>query len=223
MDVEQKTSQISQRGPRLNARARKVTIVSSEQRKNDPVEQCFIRTKGKSIVLESYEKRQQAPNGYKAPILGQRHGLSEEEGQRIQQRIREARHTSRSLSIPQQDLAPEATIHLSPEAARVINASRVREILHLFNRDYLYGQGRFDEYKDGLLLKWGDGYSRKHFWMTVENENLIFETSHRKKCDKPYCNGTHHTLTPDLYRNLDVINQELGDLFRRPVYESTED
>ena len=59
--------------------------------------------------------------------------------------------------------------------------------------------------------------------MTVENGNLVFETSHRKKCDRPYCNGTHHTLTPDLYRNLDVINQELGDLFRRPVYEPTED
>ena len=199
MAVEQKTSQISQRGPRLNARARKVTIVSSEQRKNDPVEPWFIRTKGKKIVSASYEQRQQALHGHTAPILGQRHGLSEEEGQRIGQMIRQARHTSRSLSIPKPDLAPEATTHLSPEAARVINASRVREILHLFNRDYLYGQGRFDEYKDGLLLKWGDGYSRKHMWMTVENGNLIFETSHRKTCDQPYCNGTHHTLTPDLF------------------------
>ena len=59
--------------------------------------------------------------------------------------------------------------------------------------------------------------------MTVENGNLVFETSHVKKCDKPYCNGTHHVLTPDLYMNLDVINQELGDRFRRPVYESPED
>jgi hypothetical protein len=93
----------------------------------------------------------------------------------------------------------------------------------MFNRDYLYGQGRFDEYKDGLLLKWGDGYSRKHIWMTVENGNLIFETSHTKKCDKPYCTGTHHVLTPDLYTDLDVINQELGDRFRRPVYERSDD
>ena len=112
---------------------------------------------------------------------------------------------------------------MSPEAARVINASRVRQVLQMFNRDYLYGQGRFDEYKDGLILKWGDGYSRKHIWMTVENGNLIFETSHFKKCDKPYCNGTHHVLSPELYMNLDIINQELGDRFRRPVYERTED
>jgi hypothetical protein len=163
------------------------------------------------------------PNQGRAPILGQGHGLSDEEGEMIKQMIRQEQHSSRALEIPPQDLAQEATTHLSPEAERVINASRVREILHMFNRDYLYGQGRFDEYKDGLLLKWGDGYSRKHIWMTVENGNLVFETSHARKCDKPYCNGTHHVLTPELYTNLDIVNQELGDRFRRPVYEGTED
>jgi len=159
----------------------------------------------------------------KSPIIGQGHGLSDEEGQMIQQMIREEQHTSRELYIPEEDLSGEATTRLSSEAARVIDASRVRQVLQLFNRDYLYGQGRFDEYKDGLLLKWGDGYSRKHIWMTVENANLVFETSHFKKCDKPYCTGTHHVLTPDLYTNIDVINQELGDQFRRPVYERSED
>jgi len=159
----------------------------------------------------------------KDPILGQGHGLSDREGQLIQRMIREEQHSARSLSIPKKDLAAEATTRLSPEAAQVIDASRAREILHLFNRDYLYGQGRFDEYKDGLLLKWGDGYSRKHIWMTVENGNLVFETSHAKKCDKPYCNGIHHVLTPDLYTNIDIINQELGDRFHRPVFERSED
>jgi hypothetical protein len=159
----------------------------------------------------------------KSPILGQGHGLSDEEGQMIQQMIREEQHSSRALYIPKEDLSTEATTRLSPEAAHVIDASRVRQVLQLFNRDYLYGQGRFDEYKDGLLLKWGDGYSRKHIWMTVESGNLVFETSHFKKCAKPYCTGTHHVLTPDLYMNIDVINQELGDSFRRPVYERSED
>jgi hypothetical protein len=156
-------------------------------------------------------------------ILGQSHSLSDEEGQMIQQMIREEQNSARHLYIPQEDLAAEATTHMSPEVAQVIRASRVREVLNLFNRDYLYGQGRFDEYKDGLILKWGDGYSRKHIWMTVENGNLIFETSHVKKCDKPYCNGTHHILTADLYTNLEIINDELGERFRRPVYERTED
>ena len=159
----------------------------------------------------------------KSPILGQSHGLSDVEGAMIQQMIREGLHSSRELYIPEQDLAQEATTHLSPEAEQVIADSRVREILQMFNRDYLYGQGRFDEYRDGLLLKWGDGYSRKHIWATVEDGNLVFETSHFKKCDKPYCTGTHHVLTRDLYTNWDVINQELGDLFRRPVTERTED
>ncbi len=159
----------------------------------------------------------------KNPIFGQSHGLSDLEGDMIQQMIREESHSSRKLYIPAEDLAAEATTRLSPEAERVIAESRVRTILQMFNRDYLYGQGRFDEYRDGLLLKWGDGYSRKHIWVSVQDGNLWFETSHLKKCDKPYCNGTHHVLSHDLYTNLDVVNQELGNLFRRPVNEPTED
>jgi hypothetical protein len=167
--------------------------------------------------------RQLPASTHKNPILGLSHSLSDEEGRAIQQMIREQSHSARELFIPPKDLAHEATTQMSTKVARVINASRVRDILHLFNRDYLYGQGRFDEYKDGLILKWGDGYSRRHIWMTVENDNLIFETSHAKKCSKAYCNGSHHILTPDLYMNIEIINQELGDQFRRPVHESTED
>jgi hypothetical protein len=167
--------------------------------------------------------RRSGQQARKSPVLGQGHSLSDQEEQMIQQMIREEQHSSRELFIPAEDLAQEATTQMSVETAQVINISRVREVLHLFNRDFLYGQGRFDEYKDGLILKWGDGYSRKHIWLTVENGNLIFETSHAKKCSKSYCNGTHHVLTPDLYLNLDIINQELGDCFRRPVYESSED
>jgi hypothetical protein len=159
----------------------------------------------------------------KSPVLGQGHSLSDEEGRMIQQMIRQEQHSSRELFIPAEDLAQEATTQMSAETARVITISRVHELLHLFNRDFLYGQGRFDEYKDGLILKWGDGYSRKHIWLTVEDGNLVFETSHAKKCSKSYCNGTHHILTSDLYMQLDIVNQELGDCFRRPVYESPED
>ncbi len=159
----------------------------------------------------------------KDPILGQSHSLSDVEGEMIQQMIREAQQSARELYIPEDDLAQEATTQMSSEAEQVIVDSRVRTILQMFNRDYLYGQGRFDEYRDGLLLKWGDGYSRKHIWASVENGNLLFETNHLKKCDKPYCTGTHHVLTRDLYTNWDVINQELGDLFRRPVYEPPDD
>lgn len=159
----------------------------------------------------------------KSPILGQSHGLSDVEGEMIQQMIREEQHSARELYIPAEDLAQEATTQMSPEAAQVITESKVRTLLQMFNRDYLYGQGRFDEYKDGLILKWGDGYSRKHIWASVEDGNLLFETSHFKKCDKSYCTGTHHVLSPEQYTNLDLINQELGDLFRRPVHEPPDD
>jgi len=180
------------------------------------------KRQGAFTVSGAY-KPEESRRSKKNPILGQGHGLSNEEGRAIQQMIREEQGSARQLFIPKEDLSQEATTHMSPEVARVMNASRVRDVLDMFNRDYLYGQGRFDEYSGGLLLKWGDGYSRKHIWMTVENGNLIFETSHFKKCDKPYCTGTHHVLTPDLYMNMDVINQELGDSFRRPVYERSDD
>lgn len=173
-------------------------------------------------MSEKYRSEQPSQSG-KAPILGQGHGLSNEEGDMIKQMIRAEQHSSRELFIPQQDLASEATTSMSPPTAQVIDASHLRQILELFNRDFLYGQGRFDAYKDGLIFKWGDGYSRRHIWATVENNNLVLETSHTKQCDKPYCNGTHHILTPDLYMNPTIVNQELGDLFRRPVYESPED
>jgi len=175
----------------------------------------------KESIVSDPNQGQQRPK--KSPIFGQGHGLSDEEAAMIQQMIREEQHSSRALYIPREDLAQEATTQLSEEAARVITESKVRQILQMFNRDYLYGQGRFDEYEDGLILKWGDGYSRKHIWATVENGNLVFETNHTKKCDKSYCTGPQHVLTPDLYRNWDVINQELGDLFRRPVYERSDD
>ena len=169
------------------------------------------------------EQNNQGARSGRKPIVGQSRGLSDTEGQIIQQMIREEQHSSRQLYIPEEDLAQEATTTMSDEAAQVVEASNVLGILQMFNRDYLYGQGRFDEYKDGLLLKWGDGYSRKHIWISVENGNLLLETSHLKPCNKPYCQGTHHVLTPDLYQNIDVINEELGDLFRHPVYEPPDD
>ncbi|MEO7019369.1 MAG: hypothetical protein ABI234_04390 [Ktedonobacteraceae bacterium] len=169
------------------------------------------------------EQNREEARSKRGPIMGQSHGLSDIEGQMIQQMIREEQNSARELFIPEEDLAQEATTKMSPAVESVVEASRVLNILHMFNRDYLYGQGRFDEYKDGLLLKWGDGYSRRHIWISVENDNLLFETSHLKQCDKPYCNGTHHVLTPDLYTNLNIINQELGDLFRHPVYEPSDD
>jgi hypothetical protein len=187
-------------------------------------------TKARMMIIVAIRAKEQSmsrdfntPERPKKPILGQGHGLSDEEGRMIQQMIREEQQSSRELFIPQEDLAQEATTSMSPPTAEVMNASHVRTVLELFNRDFLYGQGRFDEYKSGLIFKWGDGYSRKHIWATVDDGKLIFETSHIKKCDKLYCNGTHHVLTVDLYTNIDIINQELGDLFRRPVYESPED
>jgi hypothetical protein len=181
----------------------------------------LITLAGSIIVAEYRNTNNRQPK--KSPILGQSHGLSDIEGEMIQQMIREEQHSARELYIPTEDLAQEATTQMSPEVAQVIEDSRVQTILQMFNRDYLYGQGRFDEYKDGLILKWGDGYSRKHIWASVENGNLLFEISHFKQCDKPYCNGTHHVLSRELYTNMEVINQELGDLFRRPVHEPPDD
>jgi hypothetical protein len=161
--------------------------------------------------------------GERRKILGQPHWLPEDEANSVNDMIREAQGSDRQQTIPREDLAGEATTRMAPDVERVIRASQVLGILQRFNRDFLYGQGRFDEYERGLLLKWGDGYSRKHIWLTVEGEDLIFETSHERRCDKPYCIGGRHILTPALWGNVATINAELAEQFRRPVYERSDD
>ncbi len=162
-------------------------------------------------------------NPPKRPIFGESRGLSDEEAHYVQDMIQEAQQSARGLTIPAGDLAASATTNLTPDARKVIDASKVRLILDRFNRDFLYGRGRFDEYQGGLLLKWGDGYSRKHIWVTVEGDNLVFETSHERKCAKAYCTGGHHVFTPAMWHDIRLINEELAEQFRRPIQERTED
>lgn len=159
----------------------------------------------------------------KPGILGQPHWLSDDEANSVYEMIREAQNSDRQLTIPREDLDQGATTRMSDAAARVVEQSRVLDILKRFNRDYLYGQGRFDEYERGLLLKWGDGYSRKHIWLTVDGDNLDFETSHERQCDKSYCTGGHHVFTPAMWRDVGLINAELAAQFKRPVYERSDD
>lgn len=159
----------------------------------------------------------------KPKIVGQSRGLTEDEADNVTQMIRDAQQSQRQLTIPAEDLDAQATTSMSPETAEVVRQSHVREILDKFNRDYLYGMGRFDEYSKGMLLKWGDGYSRKHIWLTVEGDRLVFETNHERACGKAYCEGGRHVFTPELWRDPRVINEELGEQFRRPIYERTDD
>jgi hypothetical protein len=160
---------------------------------------------------------------HKPKILGQPHALGDEEAQGITEMILQAQGSARQLTIPAEDLDARATTEMSPETARVVNDSHVLDILHKFNRDYLYGLGRFDEYDRGLLLKWGDGYSRKHIWITVEGDNLVFATSHERKCSKPYCHGDQHVFAPEQWRDIRLINQELAEQFQRPIHERSDD
>jgi hypothetical protein len=162
-------------------------------------------------------------NQGKIPIYGQSRHLTDEEAEGITQMIQDAQQSSRLQYIPAEDLSPEATTQMAPDVARVIDESKVHAILEKFNRDYLYGMGRFDEYDRGLLLKWGDGYSRKHIWVTVEGDNLVFETSHERKCAKTYCTGGHHVFTPQMWHNTQLINEELAEQFRRPIQERSDD
>ena len=156
-------------------------------------------------------------------IFGQSRSLRDDEAQNVTQRIREAQQSARQLSIPHEDLDEQATTVMRPEVAAVVEQSHVRDILDRFNRDYLYGMGRFDEYSQGLLLKWGDGYSRKHIWLTVDGSDLIFETSHERTCSRPYCRDGRHVFTPDQWRDPRIINEELGEQLRRPIYERSDD
>ncbi len=159
----------------------------------------------------------------KDPILGQSRGLKDDEAAAIQEMILEAQGSARQLVIPAEDLAPQATTKMRPEVARVVQESHIRDLLNFFNRDFLYGQGRFDEYSEGLILKWGDGYSRKHIWLTVQDDTLRFETSHERPCGKPFCIGGFHVYAPDEWHDIDLMNDELAEQFQRPIYERSDD
>jgi hypothetical protein len=156
-------------------------------------------------------------------ILGQSRSLHRDEADEIREMILDAQGSSRQLTIPASDLAPQATTKMRPAVESVVRKSRIRELLEFFNRNYLFGMGRFDEYSEGLLLKWGDGYSRKHIWLTVHDDLLDFEVSHERTCGNPYCAEGHHVYPEDQWSDLDVLNFELAEQFRRPVYERSDD
>ena len=159
----------------------------------------------------------------KKPIIGQGRTLKDDEAAAIQEMILDAQGSARQLTIPAEDLDAQATTTMRPAVAQVIEGSRIRQLLQFFNRDFLYGQGRFDEYSEGMLLKWGDGYSRKHIWVTVVDDHLRFETSHARPCGQPFCQEGYHTYAPHQWRNLDVMNAELAEQFQRPVSERSDD
>ncbi len=159
----------------------------------------------------------------KGPILGQSRSLKDQEAAEIQEMILEAQGSSRQLTIPPQDLHADATTTMAPHVAEIVEASGIRTLLDYFNRDFLYGLGRFDTYKEGLILKWGDGYSRKHIWVRVEGDNLIFVTSHERRCGQPFCQGGTHVYAPEQWHDITLMNAELADQFRRPIYERSDD
>jgi hypothetical protein len=159
----------------------------------------------------------------KQQIIGQGRSLKDNEAAEIQELILQAQNSDRQLSIPLEDLSADATITMNADVARVINESKVTVLLGFFNRDFLYGQGRFDEYSQGLILKWGDGYSRKHIWVTAAGDQLSFEVSHEKPCGKAFCVGGHHIYSPEQWRDIDLMNEEMAEQFRRPVYERSDD
>jgi hypothetical protein len=165
----------------------------------------------------------ESQNGRKPMIVGGAKERPADEMDEITQMIEEAQHSSRARYIPAEDLDARATTQMSPHVAEIVAASKVDVILQKFNRDYLYGMGRFDEYAGGLLLKWGDGYSRKHIWVTVDGDNLLFQTSHERKCSKDYCVGGQHVFTPEMWHDVRQINAELAEQFQRPVQERTDD
>ena len=110
----------------------------------------------------------ESQNGRKPMIVGGAKERPTDEMDEITQMIEEAQHSSRAATSRRKTSTSVPPRSMSPHVAEIVAASKVDVILQKFNRDYLYGMGRFDEYAGGLLLKWGDGYSRKHIWVTVD-------------------------------------------------------
>lgn len=110
-------------------------------------------------------------------------------------------------------------------AKHVFRESGLAQMLQELNKDELRRRGKFEEYDNMLLLKWGTGYTRRHLWIEVLGNTIRFRLTPHRKCDRPIplCDGEYHTFTSQMWINRDLLRLELYKYYRKPVAESSDD
>jgi len=98
-------------------------------------------------------------------------------------------------------------------------------MLLALNRTHLKGRGWFDEYDSGVILKWGTGYTRRHIWVHIDGDQLMFHLKQHRRCSNPafICDGEYHRFPPELWANRAALLEELRRNYEHPVAESSDD
>lgn len=110
-------------------------------------------------------------------------------------------------------------------AKRVLQESGLAEMLKTLNRNALKGRGSFFEFDSMILLKWGTSYTRRHLWIEVKGNTILFRLAPHRRCSMtaPICDGEYHTFTSTMWADRNFLLHELNDYYARPIAETSSD
>jgi hypothetical protein len=110
-------------------------------------------------------------------------------------------------------------------AKRVLQQSGLADMLRAVNKDQLKGRGEFEEFDSIVLLRWGRVSTRRHIWVEIRGNTILFRLTPHLKCAAPVplCDGEYHTFTSAMWANRQLLKTELDKYYARPVAESSDD
>lgn len=128
-------------------------------------------------------------------------------------------------TLPNASSQEEHSQQQRENAKRIFRVSGLPEMLQSINTTELKGRGHFEEYDTMVLFRWGTGYTRRHMWIEVVEENIRFRLlPHLKhKHEAPICDGEYHIFTSQMWQQRDFLQAELKKYYDRPVHETSVD
>jgi hypothetical protein len=137
----------------------------------------------------------------------------------------ERQQPDRMENLPRSAMANRSREEIRENARWVLQQSGCAEMLRTLNRTHLKGRAWFDEYDSGVIMKWGTGYTRRHIWVHVDGDQLMFRLKQHRRCKSTtfLCDGEYHRFTPELWANRVALLEELRRNYEHPVAESSED
>jgi hypothetical protein len=112
-------------------------------------------------------------------------------------------------------------------AKRVLQESHGAAILQELNRAALKGRGWFDEYDSGVIMKWGQGHTRRHLWVHIEGDEIWVRLRQHRICGPDAttatCDGEYHKYSRAQWSNTAFLKDEFKYYYDHPVAESSDD
>jgi len=135
-------------------------------------------------------------------------------------------------SVPEQQPAAlddqEREAHrlaLRENAKHVLRESGLAEMLQGINKNLLKMRGHFEEYDTMILFRWGTQSTKRHMWIEVRGNTILFRLHRHRKCaaSAPICDGEYHTFTSAMWSDHNFLSAELHKYYNRPVAETSAD